>query len=905
MKNKLLKLSVLSLALTHLSGCDLFDNKDKNVEPYIGADLAKSIDERSQVTGQLHIIDRDGRIKARSVLQTDGPEVIDLQITENQISFITPEVANDTEIEFTIQATDDDGASSELILTSIIKQVNRTPQATPQTISVQFNESVEFSLVAQDPDNDLLAFSLQDPEIGELQLVNEDQQTYRYTPGKNAIAEQVITLEVNDGQLSDTAVITLKIVDTSAPLLLESTPKHQSPLFKVDESIELVFSDNMDAAWLTAQSGPQCSGPIQLSANDYSSCLPYDISGLQQDEQFIVTIKPSNVLDNEATYQLKITDQVTNFHGTALAQQQVILFKTGSDGLLISEISASQYPEDNRWIEIFNGTANDVDLGHYSIVANSLKLDDYSEQGERTFPLPSHTLASGEFIVVQSQAGPQIWQNGTTNSAQLILIGDGEYAPAWDSSGFVELKSNDTTIDFVRFGKSTKEPSSAEQWNDTTSITSPSIALGQSLVRSQLLNDTNSAADWQVATFMTPAGPNDVNCSDDKDLDGIPDCAEQPNSTFAGLPLYDWGARVEQRDIFIEVDYMQSEDAGVRPHKASLDKVKEAFAQQGIAVHFDTGSLFHPDEGTSTELHDLGGGNEVAFAPSTSFATQKGAPSILEYKAKHFDLRRRPIFHYLLMANSQQPDGSPGSSGVAELYGNDLIISMGGWGLTTTTPAMENLTYNLQAGTIMHELGHNLGLLHGGNDNANFKPNHVSVMNYMYQLDGLPTIGNNEGDRYFRMFYRDNANCFPEGSEIINGPFGSIENFTISYSHGTNTTINEALIDESKGLHNAGSSSVDFDCNGSQSDILTNFDINGDQDTVGVLTDFDEWSNLVLNFATYWSGANSGLSQNRTSNTTKVSRSIMHSDKQAIQKEQMPPTYLLKLIKQVANYEKN
>ena len=34
----------------------------------------------------------------------------------------------------------------------------------------------------------------------------------------------------------------------------------------------------------------------------------------------------------------------------------------------------------------------------------------------------------------------------------------------------------------------------------------------------------------------------------------------------------------------------------------------------------------------------------------------------------------------------------------------------------------------------MHELGHNLGLRHGGVDNVNCKPHHVSVMNYAYQF---------------------------------------------------------------------------------------------------------------------------------------------------------------------------
>ena len=42
-----------------------------------------------------------------------------------------------------------------------------------------------------------------------------------------------------------------------------------------------------------------------------------------------------------------------------------------------------------------------------------------------------------------------------------------------------------------------------------------------------------------------------------------------------------------------------------------------------------------------------------------------------------------------------------------------------------------------QAGTLMHELGHNLGLRHGGDDHVRYKPNYLSVMNYAFQLTGL------------------------------------------------------------------------------------------------------------------------------------------------------------------------
>jgi uncharacterized repeat protein (TIGR01451 family) len=57
----------------------------------------------------------------------------------------------------------------------------------------------------------------------------------------------------------------------------------------------------------------------------------------------------------------------------------------------------------------------------------------------------------------------------------------------------------------------------------------------------------------------------------------------------------------------------------------------------------------------------------------------------------------------------------------------DGQIDSGGWGEVRGNDFIE---YNHNGGTIMHELGHNLGLLHGGNVKANCKPNYVSVMNY-------------------------------------------------------------------------------------------------------------------------------------------------------------------------------
>ena len=45
----------------------------------------------------------------------------------------------------------------------------------------------------------------------------------------------------------------------------------------------------------------------------------------------------------------------------------------------------------------------------------------------------------------------------------------------------------------------------------------------------------------------------------------------------------------------------------------------------------------------------------------------------------------------------------------------------------------------------MHELGHNLGLKHGGDNHGNRKPNYLSIMNYAFQMRGLK-IGGADGN---------------------------------------------------------------------------------------------------------------------------------------------------------------
>ena len=123
-------------------------------------------------------------------------------------------------------------------------------------------------------------------------------------------------------------------------------------------------------------------------------------------------------------------------------------------------------------------------------------------------------------------------------------------------------------------------------------------------------------------------------------------------------------------------------------------------------------------------------------------------------------------YHYLLDVHSPaacvSPTASPLSSGRSEVTGNDMTVSMGCGPFATDSNLHVVGNKWEQAGTFMHEMGHNLALNHGGpekllvtekglavgsspSDRAdNCKPNELSVMSYSRQVPnymGNPDTG--------------------------------------------------------------------------------------------------------------------------------------------------------------------
>lgn len=289
----------------------------------------------------------------------------------------------------------------------------------------------------------------------------------------------------------------------------------------------------------------------------------------------------------------------------------------------------------------------------------------------------------------------------------------------------------------------------------------------------------------------------------DTDADGIPD-GEEVLGSETGLDLAALGANPLRRDLLVEYDWFDSDyDCG--PHSQR----PTAAVMQRVAAMFAAAPVTNPDGSTGIHLiQDYGqggvfsGGNRVeghdAILPGAIDAT------FHEIKLGNFAPERLGYFRYVLMPHRY--NGGSNSSGFAEVVGDDAIVSL--YCLNTE----DNV-----ARTIAHEIGHLLGLHHGGFEVCNNKPNYNSLMNYRYQFSGV------------------DAQCDAQGDPMVD-----------DFSRGTLLSLDERALDEPLGV--CGSRAIDWNRDGTLQTAISLKLTPNDTDTCGselrTLEDFDDWANL-------------------------------------------------------------
>jgi hypothetical protein len=292
---------------------------------------------------------------------------------------------------------------------------------------------------------------------------------------------------------------------------------------------------------------------------------------------------------------------------------------------------------------------------------------------------------------------------------------------------------------------------------------------------------------------------------------------------YPGLDLPAMDVNPLKKTVLLEIDWADDNANGTwhshRPTDEAIAMIVAAFANAPVmSACGESGVQLIVDYGQGGAFT---GGNHVANQALIAFHQVPDSDYYI-LKGQHFAAARNGFFHYSIHCH-QYNTGGPGGGIAESVPGDDHMVCVN-----------YDADHFWRALVTMHELGHCLGLHHGGGDTWNLKPNYNSIMNYLHQLGA-------------------DGNC------------DVISDYILDYSHGLNAPLDENALNEEIGV--CGGVPIDWNNNGFFDPFPVARNVNcglfpgtlacgqpgcwmDPPGTCNVLHDYNDWA--IMNFSGIW-----------------------------------------------------